>query len=127
MGEKENQLAVERYFEALSTGDFSNITELFHQDATEEWPQSGERVRGVANMRAIFENHPNRPSANLRNVRPSSELVIAEAELDYGGQIYNTVAIFEFEGGKIRKETAYFAEPFEAPEWRTRWVERMES
>jgi hypothetical protein len=27
--------------------------------------------------------------------------------------------------GKIYRETAYFAAPFEAPEWRAPWVERM--
>jgi ketosteroid isomerase-like protein len=124
MSEKENQLAVEQYFEAMSQGDLDRMTEFFHEDAVEEWPQSGELVRGVKNMRAIYENHPNRPTANIRSVRPSKDFVVAEADLDYDGKIYNTIAIFEFDRGRIRKETAYFAEPFEAPDWRAQWVER---
>jgi hypothetical protein len=28
--------------------------------------------------------------------------------------------------GKIVRQTDYFANPFEAPAWRSKWVERME-
>jgi quercetin dioxygenase-like cupin family protein len=28
--------------------------------------------------------------------------------------------------GKIWRDTRYFAEPFETPEWRAQWVERMD-
>jgi hypothetical protein len=37
------------------------------------------------------------------------------------------VAIFELRAGKIWRDTRYYAEPFEAPEWRAHLVERMES
>jgi hypothetical protein len=33
------------------------------------------------------------------------------------------VFIFEFRDGKIEKETAYWSEAFDAPEWRAPWVE----
>ena len=29
----------------------------------------------------------------------------------------------EFRDGKVAHETQYFADPFEAPEWRARWRE----
>jgi hypothetical protein len=29
----------------------------------------------------------------------------------------------EFSSGKVAHETQYFAEPFEAPAWRSQWVE----
>jgi hypothetical protein len=34
--------------------------------------------------------------------------------------------IVEFRDGKIWRDTRYYAEPFEAPEWRAQWVEQME-
>ena len=37
------------------------------------------------------------------------------------------VAIVELHDGKMWRETRYYAEPFEVPEWRARWVERVES
>jgi hypothetical protein len=36
------------------------------------------------------------------------------------------VAIIELRDGKIFRETCYYAEPFEAPEWRAQWVEQMD-
>ncbi|MFZ1878331.1 MAG: hypothetical protein WAU25_14985 [Nitrososphaeraceae archaeon] len=38
----------------------------------------------------------------------------------------NGVAIMEFRNDKIAHETLYFAYPFEPPEWRSRWVEKIE-
>ena len=34
-----------------------------------------------------------------------------------------TVSIMEFEKGKCRRETQYFADPFDTPPWRAQWVE----
>jgi hypothetical protein len=38
----------------------------------------------------------------------------------------NAVAIMEFRNGKVAHETLYFAYPFEPPEWRSQWVERIQ-
>jgi hypothetical protein len=38
-----------------------------------------------------------------------------------------TVLIVELKDGKWWRDTRYYAEPFEAPEWRAQWVESMES
>jgi hypothetical protein len=47
---------------------------------------------------------------------------------DYGeGQVFTVVAIFELRDGKVWRDTRYYAEPFEAPEWPAQLVERMES
>jgi hypothetical protein len=51
---------------------------------------------------------------------------VVEARSDYGDRIYRVVAILEFRDGKIWRDTRYFGEPFEAPAWRARWVERIE-
>jgi hypothetical protein len=32
----------------------------------------------------------------------------------------------EFRDGTIWRDTRYYAEPFQAPEWRAQWVEPME-
>jgi hypothetical protein len=50
-----------------------------------------------------------------------------ESVIDYGGgQVMHGVAIVELKDGKMWRDTRYFAEPFEAPEWRAHLVERME-
>jgi hypothetical protein len=44
-----------------------------------------------------------------------------------GDAAYHGVAILELRDGKVWRDTRYFAEPFEAPQWRARWVEPMET
>jgi hypothetical protein len=47
---------------------------------------------------------------------------------DYGeGGAYNVVLIVELKEGKWWRDTRYYVEPFEAPEWRAHLVERMET
>lgn len=47
-----------------------------------------------------------------------------EVDLDYGQGPVHGVTLMEFEDGMLARQTDYFAEPFEAPEWRSKWVER---
>jgi hypothetical protein len=35
------------------------------------------------------------------------------------------VNVIELRDGKVVRETDYFAQPFQAPQWRAQWVERM--
>jgi len=104
--------------------------ELRHEDYVMEMPQSGERIRGREKMRAFqeaFADHSNVPTIRLRRVIVRENLWVGESVIDYGGQIFHGAAIIELRDGRIWRDTRYFAEPFEAPEWRARWVERMES
>ena len=105
---------------------------LRHQDYVMEMPQSGERFRGRENMRALQRargNHAIPPrSLKLRRVLVKEGLWVAEAVIDYGdGRVFDVVLILELRDGKMWRDRWYFAEPFEAPEWRAQWVERMET
>ena len=54
-------------------------------------------------------------------------LWVIEGVNDYGeGQVFTVVVTFELRDGKIWRDTRYYGEPFEAPQWRAPWVERME-
>ena len=104
--------------------------ELRHDDYVMEMPQSGERIRGRENMRAFqesFGDHGDLPSIRLRRVIVRENLWVAESAVNYGeGRVLHGAAILELKDGKIWRDTRYFAEPFEAPEWRAGLVERME-
>src|SRR5919107_3063493 len=96
---------------------------LRHQDYVMEMPQSGERFRGRENMRAFQRargNHAIPPrSLKLRRVLVKEGLWVAEAVIDYGdGRVFDVVLILELRDGKMWRDRWYFAEPFEAPEWR---------
>jgi hypothetical protein len=130
MGEEENRQAVEEFARALESGDTSQLMSVFDKyvadDYVQEWPQSGERIRGKANAKAINENYPDMPRASLRSVNGSGDMWTAEFELDYPQQgKFFGVSLFQFRNGQVVKETDYFSPPTPAPEWRAQWVEKM--
>jgi ketosteroid isomerase-like protein len=125
MSEEANQRVVERLIAALNAGRVEEMDELFHDDAVMEYPQSGERIVGAENRRGVYGNFPGLPSIAPRELRAVGDLVVAEATLTYGGDArYESVFVFELRDGKIARETAYWSEPFDAPDWRAQWVER---
>jgi ketosteroid isomerase-like protein len=123
VGEDQNRETIERFIQCLNDRKVELMDELFHDDAVMDWPQSGERVVGADNRRAVYGAFPQLPTITPRRMLAAGDLVVAEASLDYDGPVYNAVFIFELRDGKVAKETAYWAEPFEAPEWRAEWLE----
>jgi len=53
-----NRHAVERFSRAMSEDDFDTQDALVHDDYILDYPQSGERIRGRANLRALIEQYP---------------------------------------------------------------------
>jgi ketosteroid isomerase-like protein len=128
MDETENQAILDRLYDQVWIGeshDFEVMDQVFADDAVVEYPQSGERMRGRANIRPVEENYPGLPEVTIRRKLVVGDLALVESDLDYQGKPYQEVSIFEFRDGKIVRLTQYFPEPFEAPESRARWVERM--
>jgi hypothetical protein len=121
----QNEAQIERLIACINDRQIEIMDELFHDDATMDWPQSRERVNGAENRRAIYRSFPQLPTITPRRMFSSGDIVVAEATLDYGGPTYETIFIFEFRGDKISKETAYWSDAFEPPEWRAKWVERF--
>ncbi len=124
--ERAHRGALERYVQRFGAGErTAAVEELMHPEALVEWPQSGERIRGLANYLAIVEHHPTPPQASLRRISGSGDFFILELALDYDGTPFFEVAGLEFKGEKVARLIAYFASPFDAPAWRAQWNERM--
>lgn len=124
MGEVDNVHAVERLVTGLNAKDVEVMNEVFVDDSILSWPQSGEIIRGRENRQGVYRAFPSLPTITPYRTVSSGDLVISEAELDYGTETYQVVFIFECRDGKIVRETAYWSKPFPAPEWRAKWVER---
>ena len=117
---------VEALIATLNAGDVGGMDDLFHEDAVMEWPQSGERIVGGDNRRAVYTRFPQLPAISLRRLIGDGDLWVAQADLDYGdGDPYQSIFIFELRDGRIAQETAYWTKPFPAPDWRAEWVERI--
>jgi hypothetical protein len=125
--EREIKRLVDRQWEKVRAGDFAGAHEIYADDCVVEWPQSGERIRGKENLGALREAYPARVEFELRRVIVRRDLCVSEYVIRYDGKPINVLSIIEFEDAKIVRETHYFADPFPPPEWRARWVERMEA
>jgi hypothetical protein len=112
---------------------FTNLSpeaeyEVRHEDYVMEMPQSGERIRGRKRMREFQEAYPAPPNIRLRRVIVRKGLWIVEGVNDYGeGRVFTALVNFELRDGRIWRDTRYYAEPFDAPQWRAHLVEKMES
>jgi ketosteroid isomerase-like protein len=124
MGDPEIRAELERHWAACDAGDQEAVHEIYHEDCVIEWPQSGERIRGRESIKALRESHPSQLGFETRRILGGGELWITEYVITYDGEPVHTVSIMEFRGGKVARETHYFADPFEPPEWRAAWVER---
>jgi hypothetical protein len=119
--------------ELLSNLDPEEEYDARHQeDYVMEMPQSGERIRGRERIREFQEAYPTPPhgvAIRLLRVLVKEGLWVVEGVADYGvgGQVFDLVLILELRDGKMWRDRWYFAEPFEAPEWRAQWVEPMET
>ena len=129
--EMDEQQARQFLVEMFSTLSAEKEYALRHEDYAMQMPQSGERIRGPENMRTFqraFATNSTPPSIRIRRVLVREGLWIVEGLNDYGeGGTYNVVLIVELKDGKWWRDTRYYAEPFDAPQWRADLVERMES
>ena len=113
------------HWEASAAGDLEAEHAIYADDAICDYPQSGERIFGRKDLQALRSHHPGKPSGfKVRRIVGREDLWVTEYTITYQGRAAFTVSIMEFREGKVVHETQYFADPFEAPEWRKQWVEQ---
>ncbi len=118
---------IRAHFDAMSTGDWERVSRIMADDFVQDWPQSGERIRGREACTNINRNYPGGgPTGSIRRISGGGDFWTVEIALDYGGTKVHQVAILEFRGGQLIHETDYWGDPFEAPAWRSQWVEMVE-
>jgi ketosteroid isomerase-like protein len=124
MQEQQIRAVLGQHWAASDTNDFETEHLIYHEDAVLEYPQSGERMRGRRNIQNQRASQPSKKRFIVRRIIGSGDLWITEFILTYDGKPSYTVSIMEFRDGKVAHETQYFADPFEAPAWRTQWVQQ---
>lgn len=148
-GTRNNTKILERWIEILNTQQFDRMEEVLDPEYVQEMPQSGERVRGVENMRQVLLHYPGgwdkakvvrvesaeeRPhyvmtaTFNLVKVEGMGDMLWAYMKVRYpDGSDWYVPSFITFRMGKILKRTDFFALPFDPPSWRAPWVEHMET
>ncbi len=126
MGNDDVRVALQRHWAASDANDFVTEHQIYRADAVLEYPQSGERIRGRANIQASRTAQPNEKRFTVRRMLGGGDLWVSELVLTYDGQPYYVVSIMEFDGGEVVRETQYFSDPFQPGPSRAQWVERMD-
>ena len=77
-----------------------------HEDVIVEYPQSGERFRGIPNVRAQFENYP--------NLGPGTTLL---EEVIGGTTAYALTPTYTLVGGRRQRRPRHSDQPRPVPRW----------
>ena len=99
------RLLLERHWDASDAGDFEVEHEIYRVDATLDYPQSGERIRGRQNIQESRFLQPNRKRFTVRRIVGSGDLWVSEFVLTYDAKPSYVVSIMEFQGGWVANET----------------------
>jgi len=145
VSEKSNREVVEPYILAIVERDLDVQDQLRQADYVSDYPQSGERVRGAKNARALLENYPGglppaekvvvkgsedqwvtTPVGTLLRITGTGDVYTAYFTAVYPGDTrpWHCMGIVELRDGKVAKETIVFGAPFDAPAWRAVHVQR---
>jgi hypothetical protein len=138
---------VTEFIDILDAGELHRLEEVLSPDIITEWPQSGERVRGIDNLRAVLQNYPGgppgfktepvqvledqphyvmTPTFNLVRVESTGGHQVAIVKSRYpDGSLWWIIGISTVQDDKIVRQIQYFAPAYPAPEWRAQWVEPL--
>jgi ketosteroid isomerase-like protein len=124
--------------DAVGRHDWDALATHLDPNAVIEYPQSGERFVGVANIRGQFENYPGLEPGTTRleevigdtayALTPTYTVIAVEGTGTRGtavlrvrypdGSRWWAINLYELRDGRIGRSRVYFAPEFDPPEWR---------
>ncbi len=118
---------VENFWQVMATNDFYAAAEFLHDDYILEWPQSGERIRGRENFAALNTNYPahGKWEFTINTLVAEGDMVVSDVTISDGKRQDRAITFSTIKDGKILRQAEFWHEPFDAPEWRAQWVERI--
>jgi hypothetical protein len=125
--EQDIRTALVQHWAASDANDFATEHQIYRDDAVLDYPQSGERIRGRANIQASRTAQPSKKRFEVRRILGSGGFWITEFIITYDEKPFYTVSIMEFSDGKVAHETQYFSEPFAPSASRSRFIEQIGS
>jgi hypothetical protein len=137
----------DRFNSAINKPEDADFDSLVTDDYVEEWPQSGEILRGRTSFVKMLRSYPDlttaRPDPESRRIAvqdanwlltPAFTLVRLESSGNVGTVIFRTrypdgawwwiISTYELRDGKVARRTTFFAPEYDPPEWRAGITER---
>lgn len=123
-----NKQIIENFWATMATNDFYTVAQLLHDEFILEWVQSGERIHGRDNFAAINTYYPaaGKWTFQINHIVAEGDVVVSDVDVS-DGKVHDRVITFStIRDGKILKQIEFWPQPFEAPEWRAKWVEKID-
>jgi limonene-1,2-epoxide hydrolase len=123
-----NREILETFCATMGTNDFYAASRLLHDDYILEWPQSGERTRGRDNFAAINTAYPaaGKWTFEMNHIAVDGDMVVTDISVSDGNRHDRCITFSTIRNGKIWRQVEFWPDPFEAPAWRSQWVEKMD-
>lgn len=139
MSEDVHHRVMNGFAEVVRTHEWDRFGDYWHPECVLEFPQSGERFRGIDNVLAQFANYPSMEpgTSELQEViseptayalSPSYTVIGVEGTGNRGtavirvrypdGSMWYAINLYEVRDNLIHHCRAFFAPDFEPPDWR---------
>lgn len=142
MTSRDPRAVFEAYLRAVNGRDVEALERLVHADFEDFYPQSGERIRGGANLRSVIEHYPGgyqgtgvtqvvgtedrwvvTPVFSLVRIEGAGDTFTGVSRGRYpDGSEWYIVNIGQVRDGLVWRVQTFFAPRFEPPAWRSAWV-----
>ena len=123
MTDDETRARITAHWRASELDDVDTEYAIYAADAILDYPQSGERFRGLATIKAQRGGNPAARHFTVVRITGGGEFWVSECVITYDGVPTRSVSIMEFAQGLVAHETQYFADPFPAPAARSALAE----
>lgn len=110
----------------MQTNDFQAAGAFLHDDYLLEWPQSGERIRGRDNFVLINTQYPahGRWEFTVQRLLAEGDEVVSDVSVTDSVIQARVITFSTVREGEIVRQTEFWPDPFDPPEWRKPWVEK---
>ncbi len=121
MNAKEVVLA---FWKTAESNDYYRASEWLSEDFECYWPQSCELIVGRANFAEINTNYPSNGNwiFQINSIICEGNHVVSDVDITDGTVRARAITFHTVENDLITRQTEFWPDTFEAPEWRRQWV-----
>ena len=116
---------MESFWAAMAANDWDAAARQFADDATIDWPCSGERMRSPQSWAEVQRRYPaaGRWAFDVHRLLVDGDVAVSEVTVSDGEQRARVIAFSEVQGDRIARQIEYWPDSYAPPGWRADLVE----
>lgn len=119
---------VHEFWRLMASNDFDTVAVVLAPEFVLEWPQSKERIRGVANFVRMNREYPSHGPwrFTIHRIVGGDTEAASDVSITDGVQSARAISFFTVEQGRVVRLVEFWPEPYAAPVHRNHLVEPLE-